>query len=132
MITKEIKVVFLGEQSTGKTSLIQRYINNIVPDDITPTKEGIPQSKFVHCRGYDTTIKMEIWDTPGGANFKHLNKIFYREAQVIVFVYSLVVRESYIAIQNYWLKQIREHCKKNPCILPFNVSILHSISPCCK
>ena len=116
MITKEIKIVFLGEQSTGKTSLIKRYIDNTFQDDLNSTYVPYEESKMINCIKYNTMIKMNIWDTAGQTKFRNFNILFYRDAHIIVLVYSITDRNSYKAIQNYWLYQIKEQCRNNPCI----------------
>lgn len=55
------KVIVIGEQGVGKTSLIVRYIKDIFSKDYKVTVGFEFYSKVVKCQ--DEDINVQIWDT---------------------------------------------------------------------
>ena len=80
---KHIKVILLGDPTVGKTSLIQRYINN--------TFQAITEKTTVIDSGHTTVsgVPVEVWDTAGQEVFKSLNRMYYRDSKVCVLVHDL-------------------------------------------
>ncbi|KAH0788318.1 small GTP-binding protein [Histomonas meleagridis] len=59
----QIKVVLLGDQSVGKTSLLNYWLSNTFEPDAAPTIGGVAQTKRENYDG--TTYCFQIWDTAG-------------------------------------------------------------------
>ena len=105
MDKKYIKVVFLGESGVGKTSLINRYINNSYKESEVSTFNASNFSKTIKYEGKEYTF--DIWDTPGSDAFKSLTKIFLKESKIFVLVYDTTDKKSFLNLQ-YWLDYILE------------------------
>ncbi|KIR26459.1 rab family protein [Cryptococcus deuterogattii LA55] len=75
----EAKVVLLGSQGVGKTSLILRYTTRTF--SVTPPPATIGSSlhtrKLVHS---GVRVKLQIWDTAGQERFRSMAPIYYRGA----------------------------------------------------
>ena len=102
-----IKVVLVGEIQTGKTNLItkivsdsfsERYESTFVPNDSTKYFEKDNKSFIIN-----------FWDTAGQEKFRTLTKLFYKNAQVVLFVYSIIDRKSFESIKTYWINEIKEN-----------------------
>ena len=103
-----IKVVLIGESGVGKTSIIQRYVDNIFDPNVILTSSAQFISKTVELND-EQSIKFDIWDTAGQEKFRALAKIFYKDAKAIILVYDITNKESFDKIKNYWFKEIEEN-----------------------
>ena len=76
----EAKIVVLGSQGVGKTSLVERFLTN-APLQSVPSTVG---ASFVTKRLIDedgTMLKLQIWDTAGQERFRSISRLYYRGAQ---------------------------------------------------
>jgi small GTP-binding protein len=81
------KLVFLGDQSTGKTSMISRFMYDTF-DSAYKATIGIDfLSKTMYLD--DKTIRMQIWDTAGQERFRSLIPSYIRDAAAVVVVYDI-------------------------------------------
>ena len=103
----ECKLVFVGESSVGKTSLINQYIKNVYNDNGIST---VGCDKFTKQLNLDDSKKIElvIWDTAGQERFRALNSIFLKGANIVLMVYDITNRHSFEEIKNYWYQTIIE------------------------
>lgn len=110
---EEIKVVLVGESGVGKTSIINRLINNEFNDNRKVTIGANYTLKKINLPQYNKNITLEIWDTAGQENYRSFTKLFYKNAKIAVLVYDITNSVSYNEIKNYWIKQIKEDCEKD-------------------
>lgn len=94
------KIVFIGDSGVGKTSIITRFQSN-------DFLEGMPTSigtSFIS-KNYQTTqgslYTLNIYDTAGQERFDSLTSFQYRDADVIVIVYSIENRQSFEKLYKY-------------------------------
>ena len=111
-----IKCVLLGESGTGKSSLIERFINNTFKKDTLSTLIGSFSSKIVFYEKENIKIRFDIWDTAGQEKYRSINKIFYQDAQVTLLVYDITHEETYKAIKDYWYKEVKENSPEDAII----------------
>jgi signal recognition particle receptor subunit beta len=75
----EAKIVVLGSQGVGKTSLVHRYVKNAFAP---PTTQSTIGASFVTKKVVDidtsTTVRLQIWDTAGQERFRSISKLYYR------------------------------------------------------
>ena len=107
-VTK-VKVVFVGEAFTGKTAIIQRVIYDTYEDNMVTTMVASNYSKVIDFEG-NHSIRFEIWDTAGQEKYRSINKIFYKDAAIVIMVYDISNRRTFEEIKNYWHPEI---VKKN-------------------
>ena len=100
-----IKVVFLGESYVGKTSLINKYISDKFNEEVMSTLAGTYSTKSIYYQNKEYFFN--IWDTAGRQNFRALNKIFLKDVNIIVLVYDITKKQSFLELQ-YWLDLILE------------------------
>ena len=96
----DIKVLIVGESNVGKTSLVRQYIENTFSDEKSSTI------------GYDTVrkeieinnklITLLIWDTCGQEQYRTINNMFLKNSKIVIFVYDITNKKSFIELQNYW------------------------------
>lgn len=104
----EAKLVVLGSQGVGKTSLVHRFVKNaFIPPDKAQSTVG---ASFVTTRTHvdDTTIRLQIWDTAGQERFRSISRLYYRGAQAAILCYDVTSNKSFEDI-SFWLREIREY-----------------------
>jgi small GTP-binding protein len=94
------KIVFLGENATGKTSIIQRYISKSFNEYNEPTIGAAFSGlkKFIN----EKQLHVEIWDTAGQERYKSLASMYYRGAEYAIIVFDMTINNSFDSIKN-WL-----------------------------
>lgn len=108
-----VKVVILGYIAVGKTSLLNRYINNVFSVD-TPSTQGASYScKIFNIIEYNQNVKFDVWDTSGQEKYRSLNRLFYKDAKIGILVYDITSRESFDEMTSYWYNQIKEESPKD-------------------
>ena len=100
-----IKIIVVGSMAVGKTCLIAHYQTGKFLSEI-PSTCG---SSFVQIK---KTIKgkkytLNLWDTAGQEKYDSLTKIFTKNANIVILVYSIVDKKSFQAL-NKWLKLVKE------------------------
>ncbi|TKX20824.1 Ras-like protein 7 [Elsinoe australis] len=105
----EAKVVVLGSQNVGKTSLVHRYVNSsFLPSNMTPSTVGASfLTTRVHDPETDSTIRLQIWDTAGQERFRSISKLYYRGAHAAVLCYDITSRKSFEEM-GVWLRELKE------------------------
>jgi small GTP-binding protein len=100
-----IKVEFVGDSRVGKTSLLNKLINNEFNEEYSPTK-GYEFNIYL-IKVNDITIKFQIWDMSGAENYRTSLLLLYRNAILGFLVYSVCSRESFNNVEN-WIKKLRQ------------------------
>ncbi len=102
-ITRQ-KIIFVGDAATGKTSIINRIIDNPF-NEIYEISIGIDfMSKNIRFRGQNT--KIQIWDSAGQEKYKGLIPSYIRNSSLVFLVYDVSRKESFDNIIN-WINFVR-------------------------
>ena len=103
------KVVFIGNPTAGKTSLLNRICNDKFQSDYDST---IGVDFFTKTVFYNETIfKLQLWDSAGQEKYRALIPSYIRGASLIFLIYDLNHRESFEAINN-WLGFVNQYTNK--------------------
>ena len=110
----QCKVVLIGESSVGKTSIINRFTKEKYnPNEVSSLSASYTE-KSIELDEYEGKIvKFDIWDTAGQERFRSIGKIFYNDANVVIFVYDITDRHSFEEIKKFWYNQVLEHAPQN-------------------
>ena len=104
----ENKVVLLGESGVGKTCIM----NQIMEGEFDENTLASPSAQY-HRKNFkfpgNKSITLDIWDTAGQEKFRSLNKIYYKNAKVVILVYDIADIKSFNEVKNYWYNQIKEN-----------------------
>ena len=100
-LSKGIKIILLGESGVGKTNLIrvatgEEFEQNSMSSSSGSYKEGYyissSKKKYIY----------HLWDTAGQEAYRSLNKIFIKNAKVVIFVYAIDNEPSFKEL-SYWI-----------------------------
>ena len=106
MEENDIKIILLGETGVGKTNLIAVFLGAKFKEDTLSTMACYSYSgKYQHKK---KSYNYAIWDTAGQEKYRALNKMFVRDAQIIILVYSIIDRSSFKEL-DYWLQYAKEN-----------------------
>ena len=94
----------------GKTSVLERYVNNTFKSNYLTTI-GMDK-RFKRLEINNTDVDVFITDTAGEERFRSLTKMFYKGADGIFVGFSLVEPKTLESI-DYWISQINENCSKD-------------------
>ena len=111
---ESIKVVLIGEAGVGKTSIISKFTSNVFDPQCPPSLNSQFITKTLEFPEYNKSIKFDIWDTVGQEKYRSLAKIFYKDANVIIFVYDITSEPTFNAIKTFWIKETQNNADKNP------------------
>lgn len=103
-----VKILVLGQANVGKTSLIQRFVNNKYTSDRRATIGVDFASKTMQVSG-DLICVCQLWDTAGQERFQtgSLTTTFFRNADGVVLVYDVSCSESVEQLQQ-WREEIMQ------------------------
>ncbi|KAG0169406.1 Ras- protein Rab6 [Apophysomyces sp. BC1015] len=101
---RKYKLVFLGEQSVGKTSLITRFMYDTFDNTYQATIGIDFLSKTMYLE--DRTVRLQLWDTAGQERFRSLIPSYIRDSSVAVVVYDITHRNSFINTSK-WIDDVR-------------------------
>lgn len=101
---KKFKLVLLGEQSVGKTSLITRFMY----DTFDSTYQATIGIDFLSKTMYldDRTIRLQLWDTAGQERFRSLIPSYIRDSNVAVVVFDVTNANSFLQTSK-WIDDVR-------------------------
>lgn len=100
----KFKLVFLGDQSVGKTSIITRFMY----DKFDTTYQATIGIDFLSKTMYleDRTLRLQLWDTAGQERFRSLIPSYIRDSSVAVIVYDVANRQSFLNTSK-WVEDVR-------------------------
>lgn len=105
------KIVFIGDSSVGKTSIINQYIYGSVTPDHQPTIGIDFFAKSLKIQ--NQSVRLQIWDTAGQEKFHSMIPMYIRTSTVAVLVYDITSKASFESLDK-WLKTVFDHA--NPII----------------
>ena len=101
----DLKCVVLGESGVGKTSAIERLSTNTFRERSQSTI-GVDY-RVVKIKGIKP-VNVKVWDTAGAERFRSVTKLYYRNTDCVMMVFSLCDRESLESIES-WVHDFREN-----------------------
>ena len=107
--SKICKAILIGEMAVGKTSIINRFVNNFFNDKEKTTIGASYETADLDYEEYKISLTFQIWDTAGQERYRGLAKIFYKDADIVILVYDITRKETYDELKNYWYKEINEN-----------------------
>ena len=101
--TINIKTIIIGDTYSGKTSILNRYINRCFNPSFMATI-GVDYYKNELIKK-NTKYKFTIWDTSGQEKFNSIITSYYRDTGAVIFVFDLTNYNSFLNIKN-WIARV--------------------------
>ena len=104
------KIVIIGDQHVGKTSILSRYKYEVIETTYAPTVgiDFLTKNVFLE----DKTIRLIMWDTAGQERFKSLIPSYLKNANCIILTYDISNKSSFLSL-NKWFADSKEHVNEN-------------------
>ncbi|HMF34478.1 MAG TPA: Rab family GTPase [Candidatus Lokiarchaeia archaeon] len=113
-MTANFKIVLVGDEAVGKTSLVRRLIDENFLQDYLPTLGFEISCKNIEIEGINITFT--IWDIGGQQIFEPIRRSYYTESRGFLLVFNLANRVTFRNV-DYWVSEVRETCPGAPIIL---------------
>lgn len=110
MSQKTFKLVFLGDSSVGKSSVISRQVQDKFDELSEPTIGAAFLSTNIFID--ESKINLQIWDTAGQERYKSLAPMYYRGAHAAVVVYDITSYDSFKGAI-FWVKELYKNNSKS-------------------
>ncbi|XP_071445744.1 uncharacterized protein RabX1 [Hetaerina americana] len=109
MKTIEGKIVVLGAQGVGKTSMVVRYIGKMFSHHISPTIGA----SFFTCKinVEDARVKLQVWDTAGQERFRSMAPMYYRNANAALLVFDITQYHTFSSVKT-WVKELQRNVEE--------------------
>jgi small GTP-binding protein len=100
-----VKCIFIGDAGVGKSSIIIRYTNR----DFNPQNfSTVGVEYYTRVISIDKCrIKLQIWDLAGNNNYKTIVRSYYRNAEILYFVFDKTDRKTFNDFEQ-WIEEFRE------------------------
>ena len=100
------KYVIAGDFSTGKSSIVNRFIKNIYKN-VNNTTIGVDfGSKIIYVK--NKNIKLQIWDTAGQERFRSICSSYFKNKTCMFLVFDFSNKDTFLHL-NSWLNMIKNH-----------------------
>ena len=99
----KLKLIVVGNQGTGKSSILNRFVNETFEENYQATIGLDFQSKNITI--HDQDVRLIIYDTAGQEKFRSLIPMYTRDANIILLVYDISNRDSFTNL-THWLKDL--------------------------
>ena len=98
----EYKIITLGNSGVGKTSIINRFVDGIFNPDQLPTFGSAFTFKEIKVsKNKNKIIKLNLIDTSGQEQYRALSVSYFRNVDVVLFVFSLDLKSSFEQMQDW-------------------------------
>jgi len=113
------KVCVVGDFAVGKTSVIERFVNNQFSDKYLTTVGVKVDTKEIEHKALGISHKLVIWDVAGSDRFGHIELAYLRGANGYIFVADGTRLPTLRAARDLY-QQITEEYGSAPCVLLVN------------
>ena len=96
-----LKLLMIGDPSSGKTQLLLRYVDEFFPQ--MPFATIGVEFKCKKIKLNDININLQIWDTAGQERFHAISKRFILNSNGLIFVYDITNKSSFRFIKEKYM-----------------------------
>ena len=100
MVDYQFKIILIGAGSVGKTSLINRFINNKFESSYKMTMGVDLLTKQIDLDGKE--VNLNLWDVGGQERFKFMRESFYKGTSGALLIFDLTRADTFDKLVNKW------------------------------
>tara|TARA_B110000971_G_scaffold133699_1_gene136803 strand:+ start:6063 stop:6671 length:609 start_codon:yes stop_codon:yes gene_type:complete len=105
-----LKCVLLGDENTGKSSLLKRFVDNKFTEKSVTTVGCAFNSKKLKINEVD--VSLDIWDTAGQEKYRSLLPMYYKNAKIVLLCLDLSRETNNLQeTVKYWFEQLNNNCE---------------------
>ena len=104
------KIAILGTSHVGKTSIVQKFINDQYTLNTVSTTQAAYFEKNITVKNHE--IILDIWDTAGQERFHSLAPMYYRNAKGVIVVFDITDATSFTKAKQ-WVNELKENREDN-------------------
>ena len=102
----KIKIILLGNEAVGKTALINAYEDKAFSEVTTSTiGSGFIQKKV---KINEKEYIVQLWDTAGQEKFRSVSKIYFKDSDIVIFVYDITNEKSFNDLGEFWIGYVKD------------------------
>ena len=101
----EIKAILVGSSGVGKTNLINVCVGQSFNPETKPTNCASLLQKQLEINNLKYVVN--LWDTMGQEAYKGISKLFFRDSQIVIFVYDITNTESFKNLEE-WIQMAND------------------------
>ncbi|KAJ7064942.1 cell division control protein 42 [Mycena amicta] len=109
-----IKLVVVGDNGVGKTSMLFSFTTNKFPVDYCPSVfDGYAATVVLN----DVPYTYGIFDTSGIPEYDRLRPLSYPQTDVFLVCFSVDSSSSFESVREKWVPEVQHHCPGVPWVL---------------
>ncbi|KAL5008153.1 hypothetical protein ScPMuIL_013734 [Solemya velum] len=101
-----MRLLLLGDESVGKTCLLERYVDGDFSSPYLPTIGVDFKTKNVALDKY--LVRLQVWDTAGQERFRTITTAYYRGTAGILIVFDVTNQDSFDHVPN-WFEDVKQY-----------------------
>jgi small GTP-binding protein len=114
----KLKVVIIGEHAAGKTSLINKFVQQTFNADYRPTIGTNILLKKLDLDGDEVTLT--CWDIAGQERWSSMRQLYYKGSSGALIVGDVTRKSTFDAIVNFWAPDLRKYTTDIPIVVLAN------------
>ena len=120
------KIIVIGDPAVGKTSLINRFIQDQFESEYKETIGTNILKKVVKLK--EDIVNFTMWDIAGQERWTDMRQVYYKGAAGAIIVYDVTRKISFQHVENYWYPDLKSfvETKDMPIILIANKTDLEN------
>ena len=132
MVEKFIfKVIMIGDPGTGKTSLINKYVEEKFEEEYKATIGAniVKKEVLIEDDKKKRIVDLTIWDIAGQEKWRHYRHIYYRGSQGVFVLYDVTRPITFKNVKEVWIRDLFNYLESRdiPIILISNKNDLTEI-----
>eukprot|EP00792_Barthelona_sp_PAP020_P004108 TRINITY_DN1891_c0_g1_i1.p1 TRINITY_DN1891_c0_g1~~TRINITY_DN1891_c0_g1_i1.p1 ORF type:complete len:204 (-),score=47.67 TRINITY_DN1891_c0_g1_i1:73-684(-) len=104
-----LKLLTIGECETGKSCIIKRYCESKFITRYLPTIGIDFGVKRIELK--QNAVKLGFWDCSGAAIFEDVRNEFYKDIDVLIFVYDVTRRGTFDRL-DFWIEEYNKYANR--------------------
>lgn len=112
------KLVVVGDNAVGKTSLIKRFVDRNFTEDYLPTIGTNIFMKRVELG--DALVNLSIYDIAGQEKWRKVRRVYYEGARMAFLVGDLTRQSTFVQIRKSWGPDVQAFAADIPVVVLAN------------